>query len=211
VNLPSSRLSGRGGLALSAAPLLLALAACQGGTTTSPSASEAATPTPSVVQSIAPSIVPSDVPSVAPSASAGAGSEGIALADVDHTLLIDALADFGFTMDAEPTTTEDGYNIWNGSAEGGEVEVQISESDAIVDGVAVYDYSAGDVGLEEMGYLIGIFAPEAEEWLVEQVTMALDDPGTPMEAFMDFENVRLVFEAFTDDTQSLDLYVVEKP
>jgi hypothetical protein len=42
------------------------------------------------------------------------------------------------------------------------------------------------------------------------VEEAVADPGTPMEATMDFEHVTLVFEAFTDDTQSIDLYVREK-
>jgi hypothetical protein len=193
---------------------LLALAACSGSsggsasgtaqTSPSASASQASSASPSAAASASPADE-----SAAPSASEAAAG-GIALEDVDLQRLLDAFASFGFEVDDAPDEGNDGDQIYRARAEDGEVELSVRENEGDVREVLVADYSAGDVGLEELGFLIGIFAPEAESWLVDQVEEAVADPGTPMEATMDFEHVTLVFEAFTDDTQSIDLYVREK-
>jgi hypothetical protein len=191
---------------LPTASLAILLAACGG----APAASSEAPSSPTASAAASPTDSPSGAPSAsaAPSESAEAAS-GIALVDVDHEALLDAFASFGFTIEPEPNDL-DGANVWVGTAEGGDVELNVREVDGDIDTVAVYDYSAGEAGLEELGFLIGIFAPEAESWLVEHAEMAVADPGTAIEAEMEFEHVKLVFEAYTDDTQSIDLYVVEK-
>lgn len=205
VNLSSSRSVNRVAL-LPAASLAIILAACGGAPASSSEAPSSPTASASVSEIASPSLEASA--SAEPSESAEAAG-GIALIDVDHEALLDAFASFGFEIQEEPNDL-DGANVWVGTAEDGDVELNVREVDGDIDTVAVYDYSAGETGLEELGFLIGIFAPEAEQWLVEHAEMAVSDPGTPLEAEMEFEHVKLVFEAYTDDTQSIDLYVVEK-
>ena len=110
-------------------------------------------------------------------------------------------------MDAEPDDSGTGGNLWTGTAHDGEVELVVMESGGTIEQVGVFDYSAGEVGLDELGFLIGIFAPEAEPWLVDQATQAVDDPGTELRVREEFDLVTLEFNAFVDDTESLDLWV----
>ncbi len=153
--------------------------------------------------------VPSSVPgsgarSPEPGASAGVG---LSLAEAELDVLLDAFADYGFDVDSEPDDTGTGGNLWTGTAHDGEVELVVIESGGTVEQVGVFDYSAGEVGLDELGFLIGIFAPEAESWLVDQATEAVDNPGTELRAREEFDRVTLEFNAFVDDTDSLDLWV----
>ncbi len=153
--------------------------------------------------------VPSGVPSSAaaspePGASAGIG---LSLAEAELDVLLDAFADYGFEVESEPDDTGTGGNLWTGTAHDGEVELVVIESGGTIEQVGVFDYSAGEVGLDELGFLIGIFAPEAESWLVDRATEAVDNPGTELRTREEFDRVTLEFNAFVDDTDSLDLWV----
>jgi hypothetical protein len=153
--------------------------------------------------------VPSSAPSSAadspePGASAGAG---LSLADAELDLLLDAFADYGFEVESEPDDNGNGGNLWTGTAHDGDVELVVIESGGTIEQVGVFDYSAGEVGLDELGFLIGIFAPEAESWLVDRATEAVANPGTELRAREEFDRVTLEFNAFVDDTQSIDLWV----
>jgi hypothetical protein len=153
------------------------------------------------------------VPSIAPSSAAGSpepgasAGVGLSLAEAELDVLLDAFADYGFDVESEPDDTGTGGNLWTGTAHDGEVELVVIESGGTVEQVGVFDYSAGEVGLDELGFLIGIFAPEAESWLVDQATEAVDNPGTELRAREEFNRVTLEFNAFVDDTDSLDLWV----
>ena len=143
---------------------------------------------------------------VVPDASADGGG-GISLAEADLDLLRQAFADYEFEMATEPDRTGSGGNLWTGTAHDAQVEVAIIESGGVIEQVGVFDYSAGEVGLDELGFLIGIFAPEAESWLVDLASQALDDPGTELRVRERFDLVTLEFNAFVDETASLDLWV----
>jgi hypothetical protein len=153
------------------------------------------------------------VPSTAPSSAAASpepavsGGAGLSLAEAELDVLLDAFADYGFEVESEPDNTGTGGNLWTGTAHDGEVELAVIESGGTIEQVGVFDYSAGEVGLDELGFLIGIFAPEAESWLVDQATEAIDNPGTELRAREEFDRVTLEFNAFVDDTDSLDLWV----
>jgi hypothetical protein len=159
----------------------------------------------SASDSPSPSDAPSPPPSLAPVASAGE-TRGISLAEADLDLLLDAFAGYGFEMVDEPEAGSGG-NVWTGTAHDGAVEVVLIETGGEVQQVGVFDYSAGEEGLDELGFLIGIFAPEAQAWLVEQATRAVDDPGTELRVREEFDLVTLEFDAFVDETQSLDLWI----
>lgn len=74
--------------------------------------------------------------------------------------------------------------------------------------VSLNDLSAGgEDALKMMGFTIGIFAPEAESWLVEQLNIALANPGEAFEVSEQFEFVTLTLSAFTDQMQSIELTV----
>ena len=153
--------------------------------------------------------VPSSAPSSAadspePGASAGVG---LSLAEAELDVLLDAFADYGFQVESEPDDTGTGGNLWTGTAHDGEVELVVIESGGTIEQVGVFDYSAGEVGLDELGLLIGLFAPEAESWLVDQATEAVDNPGAELRTREAFDRVTLEFNAFVDDTDSLDLWV----
>ena len=166
---------------------------------------------PSVTPSVAPSIIvePSiDVaPSEEPAPSEAAGAEGIALGDVDVQLLIDAYTGYGFTF-GDLVTEEDGTTYYSGDHGTDDVRVVLVVNGDSLSHVNLYDFSAGD-GIDEMGFTIGIFAPESQPWLVEQLETAIADEGTAFTATESFEHVSLILNAYTDDAQSLDMIVTE--
>lgn len=180
------------------------LVACSAGTTASPT-TPPPDPTPEVTVA-AETETPETSEPTAEATEAATG--GLALADADVPSLISAYEDYGFTFD-EPGTNDAGENVHIGLTDDEEVAVRITETDNTISEVLVVDYSAGEEGLEEMGFTIGIFQPDAQDWLVEHLEEAIADPGTPMTATMEFENVTLQLEAFTDEEQSIDLYVSE--
>lgn len=161
--------------------------------------SETAAPTASAEESTI--VVPSDEPAESELPEA----EGIALADVDVELLKGAYENYGFVF-GDVVTDEDGTTYYSGDQASEDVRVVIVFDGEQLTQVNLYDFSAGD-GLDDMGYTIGLFAPEAQSWLVEQTETALTDEGTPLSATETFEHVSLTVNAFTDDSQSLDLIV----
>ena len=176
---------------------LALLAACSAGASPSP-----ATPPPDPTPEM--TAAPPSEPAAEETEAAG----GLPLADADVPSLIGAYEDYGFTFD-EPGTNDAGENVHIGYTEDEQVFVRITETENTISEVLVVDYSAGEEGLEEMGFTIGIFEPDAQDWLVGQLEQAIGEAGTPMTATMEFENVTLQLEAFTDEEQSIDLYVSE--
>ena len=152
---------------------------------------------------------PSGATSSAPESPAPGASAvtGLSLGETDLDVLLDAFRDYGFEVDSEPDDSGTGGSLWTGTAHDGEVELVVIESGGTIEQVGVFDYSAGDVGLDELGFLIGIFAPEAESWLVDQATQAVENPGNEVRARQKFDLVTLEFNAFVDDADSFDLWV----
>ncbi|HEX2221024.1 MAG TPA: hypothetical protein VHK06_00700 [Candidatus Limnocylindria bacterium] len=195
--------------AVAGATLFILLAACGDAATPAATPREPAgdaSPAASAEPTAAESPEESEAPSPAETEEA---TGGLALADAEVAALIGAYEEYGFTFD-EPGTNDAGDNVHIGVAEDEEVAVRITETDNTISEVLLVDYSAGEVGLEEMGFTIGIFEPEAQTWLIEQLEEATADPGTPLTATMDFEHVSMQLEAFTDDEQSIDLYLTDR-
>jgi hypothetical protein len=191
-------------LRLFAVPATLALvAACSAGASPSP-----ATPSPDPAPEMTAAPATEAPPASEPAAEETEAAGGLPLADADVAALISAYENYGFTFD-DPGTNDAGENVHIGYTEDEQVFVRITETENTISEVLVVDYSAGEEGLEEMGFTIGIFEPDAQDWLVGQLEQAIGEQGTPMTATMEFENVTLQLEAFTDEEQSIDLYVSE--
>lgn len=131
-------------------------------------------------------------------------AEGIALADTDVDLVMGAYEGYGFTFGDLITQGDDTYYSADHATE--DIRVILTVDGDELTRVKVHDYSGAEDGIDEMGFTLGIFAPEAQSWFVSELEDALSDPGTPMTAQMEFEYVSLTLNAYTDDdAQSLDL------
>jgi hypothetical protein len=178
----------------------------------SPSATADASKSASATEKAATLPSKNPAPSESAAASEEPADEGIALADTSLELLKAAYEGQGYTFGE--LVTEGDVSYFSGYDDAtDEVQVVLSgptpaEGEEMdLTQVAVYDYSAGEEGPFIMGFSIGIFAPEAEAWLVEQIEAAMAAPGEPLEASMQFDFVTLTVNAFTDDAQSIDLRI----
>lgn len=169
-----------------------------------------ASPSPSAAPSTDPSTAPSSTPSAAPSIAPDPGDEftGLVLGDIDAAALIDAFTQFGFSFASDDRADlEDGTHVIYGDKDDddGAVRAAIHIDSNTPLALAIYDFSGGELGLEEMGFAIGLLEPTAQAWLIEQLETALSDPSTPLTATQQFGNNALTLSAFADEQGAIEL------
>jgi hypothetical protein len=144
--------------------------------------------------------------SEAPAPSAAIDLGGLALADAEVDLLRTAFENYGFVF--EPVMVDEtGRTREHGTKPSENVQVTFRHVDGRIEMLGVLDHSGDKLGLDEMGFTIGIFAPESQAWLVEEVEAMLATPSLAAEATMLFTHVTLSLAYAAHGSESLELLV----
>jgi hypothetical protein len=191
------------GTAAEATPPASSSAAARPASTASPTAPATSSPesAPSGSEGEVVVVEPGDDPGDGPSS---AEPQGTRLADVEVELLVQVLENYGLRVG--PPDSAGGATVHVATADDDAVTITLTERGGVLEEVTISDESGESVlGVDEMGMLLGIFAPEAQEWLVESLEAAMGDPSTPLEASTDAGFVTLELAAYTDPRGAIDL------
>jgi hypothetical protein len=176
---------------------------------TDPSAespSEAAIPSPAATSISAPTDNPSSPASSPDTDTSGAPTDaadtgeslGMALADADIELVVQALESYGI-MFGDPSTAN-GDTTYVGTKADEPLTMTIRVRDGETQELTLRDPSETLSGVDEIGFLLGIFAPEGQSWLVEQLEAYMSDRDAPFDTSSDFDHVTLRVEGSTAET-----------